>query len=523
MKKTLRSVLSGFLACALAMGLAAVAAAAPPACVYYSEYGAVGDGETDDFDAIIAAHAFANEWGLPVFADPGATYYIGDSNKTAVIQTDTDWGDATFLLDDDAVTNNNLGHVFAVTSALAPVPLTGVRTLKKNQAKLDISLAYGAYVKAVDDTATRYIRYVPDRQDSYRGEPQSDAFLVDRDGNVSPGTPIIWDFDNITSLTAYPMDPVTLTVRGGHFTTVVNQGAMPYSTRNILVERSNVVIDGVTHALEREATSTAVYFNGFIEIEDCADVTVQNATVVGHKPIDGYDGYEFMIQNSLNVTIKNCVQSNDICDSTLRGITGTNQCKNLVFDGVELNRVDSHKFVTGLTVKNSAIGWHGITVTGQGALLVENTTVRSDYKMITLRDDYGATWDGEIVIRNCVFVPGNGAKSDAVLFHGVPARSHDYGYPIGLPARITIDGLIIDDSNHSFFYIGPQIFGPFLPLYLDQYVLADLFTCPKRPFAVPEEIAIRGLEVKSGRPLLLSFNVFMFRKHLFPTTRITAF
>ena len=55
--------------------------------IYYSEYGASGDGVTDDFDAIISAHAAANEAGLKVRADAGATYYIGAARKTAQVQT----------------------------------------------------------------------------------------------------------------------------------------------------------------------------------------------------------------------------------------------------------------------------------------------------------------------------------------------------------------------------------------------------------------------------------------------------
>jgi len=516
----MKKVLAAILACLLLCTALSLAAQAAEDSIFYSEYGAVGDGVADDFEAIVAAHEAANAAGLPVKADPGAVYYIGNSDRTAVIQTDTDWGDARFILGDDARTTNSLHPVFKISSALEPVPVTGVSTLQKGQTALDWPLGADAYVKAIDNTTTRFIRYVPDRQDSYKGEPQTDTFIVRGDGSVDPDTPIIWDFGNITSLTAYPIDPVTLTVSGGRFTTVVNQGDAPYATRNILVERSNVVIDGVSHDLEREATSTAVYFNGFIEIENCAGVAVKNATVIGHKPIAGYDGYEFLLQHSLNVTIQNCKQSNDIRDSTLRGITGTNQCKNLVFDGVKLNRVDSHKFATGLTIKNSAIGWHGIVATGQGTLLVENTRVCSDYNMITLRDDYGATWHGEIVIRNCEFVPQGG---DAAIIHGVPARSHDYGYPIGLPAKIIIDGLVIDDTGHRLLYLGPKVFGLFFQAYIDPYVLADFFTFPKRPYAVTEEVAIRNLEIKSGRPLLLSLNAFMFRRYLFPTTKIVYF
>jgi len=320
-------------------------------------------------------------------------------------------------------------------------------------------------------------------------------------------TPIIWDFDNITSLTAYPIDPKTLTVSGGRFTTVVNQGQTPYATRNILVERSNVVIDGVSHDLEKEADSTAVYFNGFIEIENCADVTVKNATVAGHKPIDGYDGYEFLFQHSLNVTVQDCRQSNDICDETLRGITGTNTCKNMVFDGVELNRVDSHKFVTGLIIKNSVIGWHGITVTGQGTLLVENTKICSGAQMINLRDDFGSVWDGEFIIRSCEYVP----LRSPILIRGIPHREFDFGHPCAMPGKITIDGLVVDESRLPFFHMGLRIFGGFIDFN-------SLFAAPKYPYDVTKEIAVRGLTVRNW---VLSHNVFMFRRWVLPTTKIT--
>ena len=41
------------------------------------DFGAVGDGVTDDSAAIRAAHAEANEKGLAVLGNPDATYYIG--------------------------------------------------------------------------------------------------------------------------------------------------------------------------------------------------------------------------------------------------------------------------------------------------------------------------------------------------------------------------------------------------------------------------------------------------------------
>ena len=73
--------------------------------VTYEEFGAKGDGITDDFFAIKAAHDYANENGLSVKADGNATYYIHETRKdgevqSVIIKTDTDWGDAEFIIDD---------------------------------------------------------------------------------------------------------------------------------------------------------------------------------------------------------------------------------------------------------------------------------------------------------------------------------------------------------------------------------------------------------------------------------------
>ena len=93
--------------------------------VRYSDFGARGDGKTDDIDAIAATHAFANQHGLSVKADEGATYYIGGKNRTAVIRTDTDFGTAAFIIDDTDVQNRN-AHVFLVSSSLKPFRPEGI-------------------------------------------------------------------------------------------------------------------------------------------------------------------------------------------------------------------------------------------------------------------------------------------------------------------------------------------------------------------------------------------------------------
>ena len=53
----------------------------------YEDFGAVGDGITDDFAAIIATHEEANRTNTPVKAKDGAKYYIGGKDASANIMS----------------------------------------------------------------------------------------------------------------------------------------------------------------------------------------------------------------------------------------------------------------------------------------------------------------------------------------------------------------------------------------------------------------------------------------------------
>ncbi|MDR2773884.1 MAG: hypothetical protein LBC19_03915 [Tannerella sp.] len=478
--------------------------------ICYSEYGAVGDGVTDDFDAIIKAHDAANEAGVNVRADAGATYYIGGANKTARIQTDTDWGDARFIIDDTNVENRN-AQLFNVSSKLPSTRITTVKTLVKNQKKLDLSLPCNSFITVTDSTTKRYIRYGLNQNN---GSDQTDVFVAGKNGKVDMKAPIIWDFNRITSMTAYPVDAKTLTVRGGHFTTVANQAESRYTyySRGIGITRSNVVIDGICHVITGELDHGAPY-GGFISISNCTGVTVQNCKLSGHKtyvtigaanaPVS-MGSYDISVGRSTNVTFKNCKQINDIHDRTLWGIFGSNYSKNITFDRVEFSRFDAHMGVANATIRNSVLGHQGINIIGCGVFLLENTKVCGT-NFINLRSDYGSTFNGEFIIRNCEYVPRNGAPSDAVLINGSYSGQHNFGYTCYMPGKITIDGLVINDGNPVDGYPGPKIFAPFNNAYTsEEYV-------EKYPYMITGEIEIRNLTVKSGKPYILSENRYMFR------------
>ncbi len=59
--------------------------------VSYSDFGAVGDGVTDDFEALKKAHTYANENGVAVKAESGKKYFIAPREDCIRVKTDTDW------------------------------------------------------------------------------------------------------------------------------------------------------------------------------------------------------------------------------------------------------------------------------------------------------------------------------------------------------------------------------------------------------------------------------------------------
>ena len=478
--------------------------------VCYEDFGAQGDGKTDDSDAIAKAHAFANQHGLRVEANGKATYYVGGQAHTVDIQTDTDFSTAEFIIDDTNVENRN-AHIFAVRSALPSIKPTGITSLRKDQQQIALTLPHRCVVHISDSNVKRYIRRGLNRNS---GKSQTDVLIVGKDGEIDVDSPILWDFDQITQIIAYPMDRNTLTISGGRFTTIANraESKSTYFSRGLTIRRSNVVVNGLEHRIIGEGDHGAPY-RGFINISHCANVTVRNTTLSGHKtyltigragkPVS-MGSYDISVGHAINVSFVNCRQFNDIKDRTYWGIMGSNYCKNLFFDGCELSRFDAHQGVFNATIRNSTLGHMGINAIGSGTFIVENSTIYGR-SFINLRSDYGSTWQGAFIIRNCTFVPACGKPVSASLIGGANDGQHDFGYICYMPDRITIDGLHIDDSQHSNDYRGPTLFADFNPRY------ANTDFQQKYPYIKTREVLLNNITTASGKALRTSKNTFMFK------------
>ena len=316
--------------------------------VSYSDFGAKGDGKTDDIDAIAATHAVANQNDLLVKANEGASYYIGRKDRTAFIRTDTDFGTAAFIIDDTDVQNRSQS-IFIVSSGLQPIKLEKISSLTRNQQKIDQALPGPCLITVTNSNVKRYIRYGLNQNN---GSSQTDIFVVDKNGNLDMKAPIIWDFDQVTDITALPIDEKTLTITGGRFTTIANKAESKYTyyDRNIAIRRSHVIVQGLEHRVIDEGDHGAPY-GGFISIGDCAYVTVRNTLLTGHKTYStiGSAGkpvsmgtYDILVNRALNVSFVNCRQTNDINDKKYWGIMGSNFSKNLLYDSCTFSRFDAH-------------------------------------------------------------------------------------------------------------------------------------------------------------------------------------
>ena len=482
--------------------------------VRYKEFGAVGDGKTDDHQAIIAAHDYANEHNLPVRADDDATYYIGDTYATATIKTDVDFGKAKFIIDDSKIPVDRRNKpVFQITPDKPRFFPTFTGPLKAGQTNIGMTFPCKTMIVVTNSNVKHFIRAGANQSN---GASAIDLFIVDENGNVDSTTPIVWDFDTVTGATAYPLDEKPITIRGGHFTTIANQAPSKYTyyARNFSIIRSNTTITGMTHLVTGEMDHGAPY-GSFYGVYNCANVVIRDCIVTGHKTYKtiGSAGttvmmgtYDLGAGRAINLSFINLKQSNDIMDTRYWGVLGTNYCKNLLYDNCKVSRFDAHCGVCNATIRNSEMGHAGVNLIGYGTFLIENTIVQGR-TMLSLRPDYGSFWRGDLIIRNCTFINRN--PSEVCIIGGSNNGKHNFGYECRMPTNIVIDGLTIDDKNMKLpTYNGPFVFAGFNGKYDEKYK-------EDYPYIRTKKVTAKNIKTSSGKALRLGYNLHFFKDTTF--------
>ena len=487
--------------------------------VTYADFGAKGDGKTNDIAAIIAAHEYANANGLTVRGDEGATYYVSDAAAGAVVQTDVDWTGCSFVIDDSNVGLDRRGvAIFNVTSQKAAYSLgDALTTLKAGQENLGVTLPEPSIVVLTNANVKHYIR---EGKNANNGSDQTDILIVAPDGSIDPAAPIMWDYDAVTGVSVTPMDQTTLTLKGGTFTTIANRQdpSSNYYTRGISIRRSNVVVDGLVHYVTGEGDKGSPY-SGILVINSCANIEVRNCTFTAHKTYTNIKPtgavsqgtYDISPSRVVNLTFRDCTQTTDILDTKYWGVIGSNFCKNITLENCNFSRFDAHQGVVNVTIRGCTLGHQCLNAIGQGMLWVEDTTLYGN-QIINLRSDYGSTWHGEVMIKNCTWIPnrGNTLSGGCAVVSGSYSGFHDFGYECWMPTKITIDGLHVVDGNHTSGYQGVYLLGNITSAWTSAAYEAKVEK-EGFPYHLTETITISNFISDAGYTWRLSPNTYMFR------------
>ncbi len=416
--------------------------------VSYEDFGAIGDGVTDDMPAIARAHEYANENGLPVKAKDGAAYYIGGKNITAVIKTDVDFGEAKFIIDDRQLENVK-ANVFHIKSDF-PTYTPEISELYRGQKHIDFPHEGRTYVRVYNENNRIFRRK---GENANNGVDATDCFVVDADGNIE--NEINWDYPKVSKALAKCIEDAPITLKGGVFVTVANKWERVYNyhSRGFYITRSGVTVTGLTHLLEGEGDEGAPY-SGFLSVSEAVDVTISDTLLTPHKTYMTKDSnppfyvnrmgtYELNFTASINTRLIGVKQTRDIVDTRYWGLIGTNFSKEIYIKGCEMSRFDAHMGVSGATIVDSKIGHQCLSLIGYGEFYIENSFVLG-HSFINLRGDYGSIWNGNITVKNCVWKPLG--KGEMTIINANNAGDHDFGYECVMANEIHIDGLKVLDS-----------------------------------------------------------------------------
>jgi len=316
-----------------------------PNYITYEQFGAVGDGETNDAEAIKEAHLYANnqcrEYNncLTVKGTPESIYYIGVS-EIIYIETNTDWRGATFIIDDfvpDEAGDNmvvSTRALFSVRSIHGNISLGSPRdntvNVNRNTTNLNNVINYLQNITAEDLSSkaeTGELPGTPQRQatlDSRReallsqdqiilqitndqkrqfirrgnnendGRYQQDMILIDsRNGNLL--NEVVWDFSHISNMILMPVDNEELTIQNATFIRRTDNSQIDtpsFRRRYLQILRSNTTVDNIVHMLDEKYhtdISPSTYNNqankymGFIHANNVAHLTVQNSRFQPHQ------------------------------------------------------------------------------------------------------------------------------------------------------------------------------------------------------------------------------------------------
>ena len=458
--------------------------------VSYKDFGAVGDGQTNDMPAIIKTHEYANENGCKVVAEKGAKYYIGDTEKCAVIKTDVDFGDAEFIIDDTAegvFAHRNV----AIFEAHRDYPVISYKAEDLAKVTDDTSVKAGdkcipwlakilpgkSLVMIQNGAHNDYVRFGCNRD---AGSPRREMIIIDTDGTVDDDVPVTFDYEKVTDVSIINAEDKPITIQGGKFRNICCRTVAETNfknrycsyRRNLTILRSNVTLRNLDHGMLNEpkptpAMSESYPYAGFLSIRSCNNVQVYDCELAGHttyyedrshianNPCVPMGTYGLGVNSSTHIYFENVTQKPEtLYDGRYWGIMGSSYCKCFIFKNCKLSRFDAHCGFWNTKLIDCEIS-KALCVIGGGELYIENVQRTYGKNFIILRSDYGATFRGDITLKNCKFCANQSYDStgfDEEFAKTDERRKFDTAYIIAAQVHNGVDNRDATQNYYEWYF-----------------------------------------------------------------------
>jgi hypothetical protein len=125
----------------------------------------------------------------------------------------------------------------------------------------------------------------------------------------------------------------------------------------------------------------------------------------------------------------------------------TDYCRNLKFYDMLSCSFDAHKNLYNAHIVD-VVAEH-LNFIGAGNILVENTTVYTDGNAagIVLRQDYGATWNGEVTLDGLTLK--SSYETSLLTIIKVFYNNHDFGFTCHLPKKVNLNNIKIETFEYE--------------------------------------------------------------------------
>ena len=352
-----------------------------------------------------------------------------------------------------------------------------------------------------------------------KGVARKDVFIVYPDGKISQDTPVAFEFDVITRIEIFSVDDAPITIKNGNFiniacrTVAATKYENKYLTyyRGFKFSRSNVTVENLNHRMQDEPYLGYYYegsgyvedelltyygsryesypYFGFLNICESYNISVTDTVLDAHttyyenKPATATTGgivpapvvmgsYDLVIEYSSNVYFTNVTQNEEkgLGDNAYWGIMRSSGSKNLSFVSCKINRFDAHRGFWNATLKDTVIG-HTLNITGGGTFIAENVKRLTGNHFINLRADYGASFRGDIILKDCVFEAQHQYNTHrGTLYY--PDRIYSYANIINSGYSVNNTGWNPSYTNGAYWLWD---FG--YTCYMPENITIDNFTC----------------------------------------------